>query len=114
MIRGTTVGVRLRVDGEPDRLGIETPTYSEPMDVPNVVIAPATTDDMERLHPDGATVAYTLHFPKTFDAETHDLRGALVTFWGDTYRVVGDPVRYMRENVRGPWFMPVGVERVDG
>jgi hypothetical protein len=111
MIRGTTVTVTLRADSEPDRLGITEPAYADPVNVANVVIAPGDTEDMDVRHPDGVEVAYTLHFPKTFDA---DLRGALVTFWGETFRVVGAPSHYMRENVRGPWYMPVGVERFDG
>lgn len=111
MIRGTTVTVALRTDSGPDELGYTEPTYADPINVANVVIAPGATDDLERQHPDGVRVAYTLHFPKTFNA---DLRGALVTFHGETFRVVGAPTCYMTENVRGPWYMPVGVERFDG
>lgn len=111
MIRGETVYVSLLTLGEYDRLGSQQRTYSEPAAVANVVVVPSTTDDNSFERPDGITSAYTLHFPRGYSA---DLRGALVTVRGDTFRVIGDPQPYTEGNVRGPWTMPVSVGRADG
>ena len=101
MIRGETVGVSLLTDSG----------YAASTDVPNVVIVPATADELDASRPDGISASYTLHFPRGYAA---DLRGALVFVRGDTFRVVGDPKPYTEANVRGPWTMPVTVVRHDG
>lgn len=111
MIRGETVSVRARTGSVADEFNNEVPTYAAPVDVPGVVVAPGTTTGETRQHPDGVSVALTLHFPKSYDG---DLRGALVTVRGHEYRVVGDPEGYTKANVRGPWWLPVEVARADG
>lgn len=111
MIRGETVAVE-RVNGTTrDRLGVEQPTYDEPVPVHNVVVVPATMDEADHLRPDGIHVTYTLHFPRGCH---ESLRGARVTVRGEALRVVGDPKPYTEANVRGPWTMPVQVGRSDG
>lgn len=111
MIRGETVAVQHVIGTTRDRLGVEVPTYGEPVYVPNVAIVPATLDETDYLRPDGIRVTYTLHFPRGY---SQDLRGARVTVRGETFKVVGDPKPYTESNVRGPWTMPVSVGRADG
>lgn len=101
MIRGETVSVSLLTNSG----------YGAPADVDNVVVVPATADELDATHPDGITASYTLHFPRGYG---QDLRGALVTVRGKEFRVVGDPQPYTESNVRGPWTMPVTAVRHDG
>lgn len=114
LISGVDVGVSSPVNGEPDRLGNPTVIYGTPVTVENVLVAPSTTNDMEAARPEGVTVAYTLHFPKTF---TESLEGCLVTLpapWGGTYRVVGDPMPYIDVDTPTPWDRQVDVEAAHG
>lgn len=113
MIHGETVYVSLlTVAGDArDRMGNPTRSYAEPAAVANVVVVPATEDELDATRPDGIRVTYTLHFPRGY---AQDLRGAKVTVRGDEFRVVGDPKPYTEANVRGPWTMPVRVGRHDG
>ena len=54
------------------------------------VVCPGPTADLDATRPNGVSVAYTLHFPKTYAA---DLRGCSVEVRGAAYDVVGDPQR---------------------
>ena len=110
MIKGATVTVSAPNATGTDRFG--EPTYGDPVTttVDNVLVVPGATSDLEASRPEGVTVAYTLHFPKSF---TDDLRGCTVTLpapWAGEYRVVGEPGPYMDENTPTPWHMPVEVE----
>lgn len=114
MIRG--VSVTVATPGEPtrDRLGNSVPGEAAATTVQDVLVAAPSVDDMEAARENGVTLAYTLHFPKSFTAS---LRGCTVTLpqpWEGTYRVVGDPRPYMDENCPTPWHMPVNVEAADG
>lgn len=110
LLRGQDVEVIHRVDGEPDELG--APTVTERREtVRNVLVCPgATADVVESMRPDGVVVAYTLAFPKPYDA---DLRGAEVEIRGKRYRVIGDP-RPCVGNCPTAWWLRVEVERHDG
>lgn len=114
MIRGATVTVV--TPGEPtvDRLGNNVPGEAIAATVQDVLVAAPTVEDMEAARENGITLAYTLHFPKSFTAR---LRGCMVTLpqpWEGEYRVVGDPRPYMDENTPGRWHMPVNVEAAHG
>ena len=118
MIRGVTVSVELRQRGARDALGNEVEAYAEPVDVPNVLVQPGPTADLDASRPEGVAVAFTLHFPKTWEG---DLRGARVSLpapweWGNPYRVAGVPMRYDPQNCPPlvPWNMAVEVEATDG
>lgn len=116
MISGTTVTV-LR-PGEPttDRFNNNVPGVPVRTEVHDVLVAAPTTDEMEAARASGVTLAYTLHFPKSFTAP---LRGCTVELpepWanGRGYRVVGDPRPYMDANTPTRWHMPVNLEAADG
>lgn len=61
--------------------------------------------------PNGARIAYTLHFPKTYRG---DLRGCSVEVRGEAFAVVGDPMRTTEAATPGAWNMAVEVARADG
>lgn len=96
---------------ETDPFGAPMPAVPACMDISGVLVAPGPTADLDASRPDGVTVAFTLHFPKSFVGV---LRGAMVTVRGADYQVVGDPASYTPENTPGRWNMPVEVKRVGG
>lgn len=113
MIRGVTVTVKAPVYGEPDRFGDLTKTYTESQ-VGNVLVSPGSTSLLDASRPEGARVAYTLHFPKTF---TGSLEGCIVTLpspWAGDYRVIGDPRPYIDANTPTEWHTPAEVEAAHG
>lgn len=87
----------------------ETSTTS----VDNVLVAPGPLAEMpDSARPNGTTVAWNLHFPKTFSGS---LRGASIRVrGGEPCKVIGDPHPYTPENTPTDWWMPVEVERADG
>lgn len=88
------------------------PTLAEPThDEVRCVVCPGATSDMDATRPEGVTVAYTLHFPKTYAGS---LRGCSVEVRGETYDVVGDPQRTTGAATPGPWNLAVEVTRADG
>ena len=75
------------------------------------VVCPGATSGMDATRPEGVTVSYTLHFPKTYAGS---LRGCSVEVRGTRYDVVGDPQRTTEAATPGPWNMAVEVARADG
>lgn len=75
------------------------------------VVCPGATSDMDATRPEGVTVSYTLHFPKTYAG---NLRGCSVEVRGEVFGVVGDPMRTAEAATPGPWNMAVEVARADG
>ena len=75
------------------------------------VVCPGATSDMDATRPEGVTVSYTLHFPKTYAG---NLRGCSVEVRGEVFGVVGDPQRTTEAATPGPWNMAVEVARADG
>lgn len=113
MIKGVTVTVKAPTSSDVDRFGNAVYTFAEST-VDNVLVSPGMTADLEAARPEGVTVAFTLHFPKTF---TGDLQGCLIVLpapWAGTYKVVGAPGQYIDANTPTNWHMPVEVERSDG
>lgn len=95
---------------ERDDLG--EPTLGEPSrEEVRCVVCPGATSDMDATRPEGVTVAYTLHFPKTY---ARGLRGCSVEVRGTRYDVVGDPQRTTCAATPGPFDMAVEVTRADG
>lgn len=110
---GVQVTVKSPTQGQPDRFGNATYAYTSKT-VDDVLVAPGATSDLEASRPEGVTVAYTLHFPKTF---TGSLEGCIVTLpapWAGDYRVVGDPHPYIDANTPTKWHIPVEVEAAHG
>jgi len=118
MITGTSIQlVRPAVVGY-DRLGNAIRSNPVPDPVPetvgNVLIVPGSTADLEASRPEGVTVAYTLHFPKTFTGSLEGCEVILPEPWSGTYNVIGNPTPYMDANTPTKWHMPVEVEAAHG
>ena len=84
MIRGAEVTVLRPGAPTRDRFGNDVPGEAVSETVPGVVIAPGATADMEASRPEGVTVAYTLHFPKTYTATLEGCSVTLPAPWGGT------------------------------
>ena len=113
MIRGVDAVVKMPKYGEIDRFGNATVAYSAET-ISNVLVSPGATQDLVASRPEGVTVAYTLHFPKTF---TGSLEGCIVTLpypWEGDYRVIGDPKPYIDADTPTPWHTTVEVEAAHG
>lgn len=116
-MQGISVTVKRPTVTGTDRLG--APVHGKPTEevVAGVLVAPGASSDMEAGRPEGVTIAYTLHFPKSYRAS---LRGCTIVLpepWdndGIGYRVVGDPQPYMDANTPGPWNRPVEVSAAYG
>ena len=114
MIIGTSVKVLRPGASTVDRFNNNVkPTYNEET-VDNVLIAPGATDDLQASRPEGVTVAYSLHFPKTYTGSLEGCKVELPAPWSGVYRVIGDPREYMNTNTPTNWHMPVEVEVAHG
>lgn len=114
MFKGTTVTVHTPTTWTVDRYNNRIADDYTAQTVANVLIVPGVTADLEAARPDGVSVAYTLHFPKGYNAT---LEGALIDLpepYSGTYRVVGNPKPYMDANCPTPWHMPVEVAVAHG
>lgn len=80
--------------------------------VSNVLVAPGTTKNMDETRPHGVIADLTIHFPKTYTASLRGCSVELPKPWEGTYRIIGDPMPYMRSP--GPWNRPVEVTSHDG
>lgn len=112
LLPSTSVTVlRPNPTGATDPFG--APVEGEPVEeaVDGVLVTPGATADLDPSRPEGVRVAYTIHFPKGYGKA---LKGCLVQYLGDIYRVIGDPQPYMDDGTPGPWDMAAEVERVDG
>lgn len=113
MIRGTSITVERPTEGAPDRFGNFTETWqSETVD--DVLVVPGATLDMEASRPEGVTVAYTLHFPKTYTGSLEGCDVVLPAPWSGRYRVIGDPREYMDENTPTRWHLQAEIEAAHG
>lgn len=112
-MKGTSITIMRPVDGTPDRFGNVTHTWQTET-VGDVLVAPGASNDLEASRPEGVTVAYTLHFPKTY---TGSLEGCMVILpapWSGEFRVVGDPREFMDANTPTRWHLPVEIEAAHG
>lgn len=93
-----------------DELGEVTEETETAIDA-DVLICPASSEDLSATRPDGDKVVYNLHFQKGWSVP---LRGALVEVRGERYRVDGDPQCLTLENCPTPFNLKVKVVRADG
>lgn len=98
----------------PDRFGNAVHTDGTAVKVQDVLVAPGSTDSLDASRPEGAQVAYSLHFPKTYTGPLEGCKVKLPAPWAGTYRVIGDPRPYIDANTPTRWHMPVEVEAAHG
>ena len=115
MIRGVTVQVlRPTEESTHDRFNNVVYGAAVTENVSNVLVSPGATENLEASRPEGVSVAYTLHFPKTYTA---DLEGCFITLpepWAGTYAVIGKPTPYIDVDTPTPWHMPCEVAAAHG
>ncbi len=114
MLSGETVTVFRPTIGGYDRLGNPTITGYTSEVVPNVLIAPGATEDMEAGRPDGVVVALSLHFPKSYTASLEGCNVSISGRWAGTYHVIGNPMPYQDNLTPGAWNRVVEVEHAHG
>ena len=108
-----SVDVRLPKASSPDPFMSDTGAYSEPVTVEGALVAPGATDDVGPERPEGVSVDYTVHVPRSFDSP---LRGAQVKVDGEWLDVVGDPRAYPDAALPSwfPWNRKCEVGHVSG
>jgi len=109
-MKGTTVILLDRIKTGETRL--REPVFEEvEIPVSNVLIAPVSGADLPTEYDfDGKKTVYVLAIPKEDRNTWKDRR---VRFWGETWKVVGEPVRGMDELIPLDWNMKVTVERYE-
>ena len=114
MLTGIKVVILRPTEDGVDRFGNKVKGEPVRQTVENVLVSPGSTNDMEAARPDGTTVAYTLHFPKTYTGSLRNCEVELPPPWAGVYRVIGDPREYIDANTPTKWHMPVEVEDANG
>lgn len=86
------------------------PIYSDvEIPVDNVLIGePSTEDVANELNLSGKTLAYTLAIPK---GDTNNWTNRMVSFWGETFRTIGNPTQGIEDLIPLSWNRKVKVER---
>ena len=111
-MKGITVKLYERTQSGAD--AFNRPIYTElPVDVANVLVAPADTGGQElldALNLTGRKAVYTLAIPK---GDTHSWEGCRVDFFGESWRVVGIPTEGVEDLIPLAWNKKVQVERIE-
>ena len=111
MIRGTTVILLSKRQTGTD--AFNRPIYTEDeIPVENVLIAPVSDAEiLDTLNLTGRKAVYQLGIPKS---DRNVWEGQRVRFFGETWRVIGKPVRGMNELIPLDWNLKVKVESIHG
>lgn len=106
-LQGITVTLFERSQGGVD--GFNRPVYTEtPVEVENVLVAPLSSEEiLDTLNLTGRRAKYQLGIPK---GDTHEWEGAKVSFFGETWRVIGKPTEGIEELIPLSWNKNVRVE----
>lgn len=109
IIKGITVELLERA--ETGRDDFNAPIFTETaVDVENVLVAPISDEERaEATNLTGRKAVYQLGIPKN-DAHAWT-SGTRVRFFGQTWRIIGEPVMGMESMIPMDWNMKVRVER---
>lgn len=109
-IKGVTITLYQTEQTGVDSFG--RPVMSETaVPVENVLIGePSTEDVVNELNLSGKHLAYTLAIPK---GDTHNWKDKRVSFFGETFRTIGEPTQGIEANIPLDWNMKVKVERYE-
>lgn len=94
-MNGRTITIiRYEPTGDTDPTGRPATTPAEET-VDDVLVAPGSQSNAtDPTRPDGVTVAFTLHLPRSYTVGMTSLRGAHVRIDDAEYEVIGDPHPY--------------------
>ena len=107
MLKGITIKLYEKTQTGVDGFG--KPIYKEePVEVKNVLVAPASADDVaNNTNLSGKKAAYNLAIPK---GDTHEWENRTVEFFGRKWRTVGIPLEGIEELIPLDWNKKVTVE----
>ena len=107
VLKGMTIKLYERTQTGVDGFG--KPIYDEmPVEVENVLVAPASTDDVRNnTNLSGDKAVYNLGIPK---GDTHDWVNKTVEFFGMKFKTVGIPLEGIEELIPLSWNKKVMVE----
>jgi hypothetical protein len=110
MIKGITVTLHVKAQSGTD--GFNRPiTTTEDVEVDNVLVGePSSEDIIGELNLSGKKLAYTLAIPK---GDENTWAGNTVDFFGETFRVIGEPTQGIEANIPLAWNKKVKVERIE-
>lgn len=113
MNRPKGITVILYERSESGRDGFNRPVVTEtPVEVDNVLIGQPSTDEVtNELTLTGKQLAYTLAIPK---GDAHVWKDSKVSFWGETFHVIGEPTQGIEDLIPLSWNKKVKVERYGG
>lgn len=110
MIRGITVVLHdVKTTGTD---GFNRPiTETTDINVDNVLIGEPSADDItDTLNLTGKKLAYTLAIPK---GDRNTWGGRTVSFFGEKFRVIGEPTQGIESNIPLNWNKKIKVERIE-
>lgn len=110
-MKGITVTLYERIVTGAD--SFNAPVYTEtPVQVENVLVAPLSdTEVLETVNLTGAKAVYQLGIPK---GDTHEwTSGMKVSFFGETFRIIGLPTEGIDALIPLSWNKKVKVERCE-
>lgn len=104
--KGITVILYERSESGKD--GFNRPVYTETaVEVDNVLIGePSSEDITSEINLSGKRLAYTLAIPK---GDAHVWAGCKVSFWGETFEVIGKPTEGIEDLIPLSWNKKVKV-----
>lgn len=107
-IKGITVQLWNKTKTGADPFG--NAVYEEVAEnVENVLIGEPTTDEItDTINLTGKHLAYTLAIPK---GDTHVWTDRKITFFGESFHVIGEPTQGIEDNIPLQWNKKVKVER---
>ena len=111
MLQGITVKLLVK-----EQIG--TDPFNRPIynnveeDVPNVLVAPVSDSEvLDTLNLTGKKAVYQLAIPKN---DKHNWENQTVLFFGETWRVIGKPIRGIDALIPLDWNLKVKVENING
>ena len=110
MIKGITVSLAVKTQSGTDEFN--HPVYTESaVSVDNVLIGEPSADEvLDTLNLYGKRLAYTLAIPK---GDENNWADTTVTFWGQTFRTIGEPTQGIEDLIPLSWNKKVKVERYE-
>ena len=108
LIKGITIELYEKTQTGTD--GFNRPIYKEtPVDIENVLVAPASTDDiLAQNNLSGKEAVYSLAIPK---GDTHDWENRTVEFFGKKWETIGVPLEGIEKLIPLGWNKKVTVKR---